>query len=331
MKRRQVLNLAASAAVASVGAGVAAPAWAAGRTYPDQPIRLLVGFPPGGATDVLARMVAQRLGARLNQSIVVDNQAGASGLLAAGNAAKARPDGYTLLFSSSTHATYPALYAKVPFDPVSSFQPIGLVATTPYVLVVHPSLPVRSMDELLAYARQHPGQLNYAGSSPGTAQHLGWELLKRAANVDMQYVPYKGSSDLLPDLKAGRLQAAIDNVAVMRPHIEDGSLRAIAVTGKTASAVLPGVPPISAVGGDLRDFEAVGWFGVFAPVGLAPDITQALTGELVASMRSDELKNRLLVLGAQAQDGSADALRQLLAREVQTWTPVIRNAGIKAG
>lgn len=324
MDRRKLLGLLASAS-AALAAG---PAWSKA-AYPSQPIRLMVGFPPGGATDVLARLVAQRVGARLGQSVVVDNQAGAGGLLATGNVAKAKADGYTLIFSSSTHAIYPALYSKVAFDPVTSFQPIGLVATTPYVLVVHPSLPVKTMQELLDYARKHPGELNYAGSSAGTAQHLGWELIKRAANVDMQYVPYKGSGDLLPDLRAGRLQAAIDNVAVMRPHIEDGSLRAIAVTGKAASAVLPGVPPISAVGGALADFEAVGWFGVFAPAGLPAQVSQVLATELAAVMQLPEVRERLLLIGAQAQDGSAGALRQMLDREVRTWTPIIQSAGIK--
>lgn len=325
VRRRDVLGLTIAGSTL-----VARPAWAQAKPYPTQPIRLLVGFPPGGATDVLARLVAQRLGTRLNQSFVVENQAGASGMLATGNAAKARPDGYTLLFASSTHAVYPALYSKVAFDPVASFEPIGFVATTPYALVVHPSLPVKSLQELLDYARANPGKLNYAGSSPGTAQHLGWELLKRMAKVDMQYVPYKGSSELLPDLKSGRLQAAIDNVAVIRPHIADGSLRAIAVTSRNASLVLPGVAPVSAAGGDVAGFEATGWFGLFAPAGLPADIAARLSQELAAVVQSDELRERLLVLGVQAQDGSASALRARLRQEIDTWTPLIRSAGIQA-
>ena len=326
MDRRQVLSLLATSSAAMM----AGPTWAKS-TYPAQPIRLIIGFPPGGATDVLGRLIAQHLGTRLNQSIVVENLPGASGMLATNNVAKAKADGYTLLFSSSTHATYPALYNKVAFDPVTSFDPLGFIATTPYVLVVHPSLPVKTMDELLEYARKHPGEINYAGSSPGTAQHLGWELIKRRAKVDMQYVPYKGTGDLLPDLRAGRLQAAIDNVAVMRPHIEEGALRAIAVTSKVESPVFPGVPPISAAGNGLDDFEAVGWFGLFGPTGLPPEVSHTLSTELAAVMQMDELKKRFLVLGAQAQDGSPAALTQMLKREIQTWTPVIKSAGIKAG
>ena len=325
MDRRKVLGLVA----ASAAACAAGPVWSKS-AYPSQPIRLMVGFPPGGATDVLARLVALHLGTRLGQSVVVENQPGAGGLLATANVAKAKADGYTLLFASSTHAIYPALYSKVAFDPITSFHPVGFVATTPYVLVVHPSLPVKSMQELLEYARKHPGELNYAGSSPGTAQHLGWELIKRNAKVDMQYVPYKGTGDLIPDLRAGRLQAAIDNVAVMRPHIEEGALRAIAVTGKSASPVLPGVAPISAAGDGLGDFEAVGWFGMFGPAGMPADVSQVLGAELAAVMQMDEVRQRLLALGAQAQDGSSAALSRMLKREMQTWFPVIQSAGIKA-
>jgi len=295
--------------------------------YPDRPIRMVVGFPAGGATDVLARLVAQRLGTRLGQSVVVENQPGASGMIATNGVAKARKDGLTLLFASSTHAVYPDLYAKVDFDPVASFTPIGLVAATPYVMVVHPSLPVKSVAELIAYAKAHPGQVDYAGSSPGTAQHLGWELFKRVAQVDMQYIPYKGSSDLLPDLKTGRIQAAIDNVAVMRSHIEDGSLRGIAVTSSEPSAVLPGVPPISAT---LPGFQTIGWFGVFGPAGLPKPIADRLSAELRAVMGEQDVRDRLLGLGAEARDGSAEALRTLLASEVATWSQVIKDAGIKA-
>ena len=296
--------------------------------FPKQPIRLLVGFPAGGTTDVLARMVAEKLSAALKQPVVVENQPGASGMLATGNVAKARPDGYTLLFASSTHAIYKELYRNVRFDPVESFSPVGLVATTPYVMVVHPSLPVKTVAELISYAKKHPGQINYAGSSPGTAQHLGWERLKRMSGADMQYIPYKGSTDVVADLRTGRLQAAIDNVAVMRQHIQAGYVRALAVTSRKPSSVLPGVPTVAESG--LAGFEAVGWFGVFAPAGTPKAVLDTLSGNLQGAMRADGLRNQFATLGAEPQSGSAQDLKKLLADEIRVWSEIIRSANITA-
>src|SRR5690606_8570056 len=253
-----------------------------------------------------------------------ENQPGASGLLATSNVAKAKPDGYTLLFSSSTHAIYPELYRNVAFDPVGSFTPVGLVATTPYVLVTHPSMPVKSVSELLEYAKKHPGEINYAGSSPGTAQHLGWELLKRMSETEMQYIPYKGSSEAIPDLATGRIQAAMDNVAVMRQHIESGSVRAIAVTSSEQSNVLPGVPTISESG--LAGFSAIGWFGIFAPGGTPQEVVDVVGEALQAVMRSDDVRSKLVTMGAESHSGRAEDLKTLLDSEVSTWRDIIKAA-----
>lgn len=298
------------------------------RAYPKQSIRLLVGFPAGGTTDVLARMVAEGLSTSLKQPVVVENHPGASGLIATGNVAKARPDGYTLLFASSTHAIYPKLYRNVSFDPIDSFTPIGLVATTPYVMVVHPSLPVRTVAEFIELAKDEPGQINYAGSSPGTAQHLGWELFKRMSVTDMQYIPYKGSSDALSDLRSGRVQAAIDNVAVMRQQIEGGHVRALAVTSRQPSNVLSGVPTIADSG--VADFEAVGWFGVFAPQSISRDVADALSQSLQAIMQQGQLREKLVMLGAESQSGSPQDLQRLLSSEVRKWGDIIESANIGA-
>jgi tripartite-type tricarboxylate transporter receptor subunit TctC len=296
--------------------------------YPQKPVRMIVGFPPGGTTDILARLIAEKLGGKLKQSVVVENQAGASGLIATGYVAKAPADGYTLLFSSSTHAIYPNLYKNVAFDPIKSFTPIGTVAATPYVLVVHKNLPVKNVAELLDYARKHPGEINYAGSSPGTAQHLSWELIKRMSKTDMQYIPYKGSADAFPDLRSGRLQAAIDNVAVMRANIDSGDVRPLAVTSKNPSSVLPGVPTIAPSG--LPGFESTGWFGVFAPAGTPKDVVDTLSASLGDIMKSEDVKAKLLVLGAEPLSGSSEDLKNLLAREVKTWSEVIQSAHISA-
>jgi tripartite-type tricarboxylate transporter receptor subunit TctC len=184
--------------------------WA--QKYPNTPIKLLVGTPPGGTTDIMARLVAQKMGDVLGQSFVIENKAGAGGLIATEAVAKGAADGYTLLMAPAQLATYKALYPATSLNAQQDLEPIGLVATTPYVMVVHPSLPVKTVPELLAYARANPGKLSLAGSTPGGAQHLSWELIKRHANVDMQYVPYRGTSALMPDLLAGRLQAGIDNI-----------------------------------------------------------------------------------------------------------------------
>jgi tripartite-type tricarboxylate transporter receptor subunit TctC len=324
MQRRSAFTL-LSAALASALLIGTAPCWA--QAFPSKQIRMVVGFPPGGTTDVIGRLVASRLSERLGQPVVVDNRPGASGLIGADAVAKAQPDGYTLLMSSSTHATYTSLYTKVPFDPVRDFEPVAFIGTTPYVMVVHPSLPVKSVGELIQYAKAQPGKLAYAGSTPGTAQHLGWELFKRSTGADMVYVPYKGTGALMPDLLSGRLQAAIDNVAVMTQHIKSGALRGIAVTSSRRSPVLPDLPTIAEEG--VPGFQAIGWFGVFAPAQTPPQIVQRLNAEITALMKQPELVQRMLELGAEPASGSQDELRKLLASEMALWTRVIRDAGVK--
>ena len=241
--------------------------------------------------------------------------------------AKSQADGYTLLMSSSTHATISSLYSNVPFDPVKDFEPIAFIGTTPYVMVVHPSLPVKSVSELIEYAKARPGKLSYAGSTPGTAQHLGWELFKRTTGTDMLYVPYKGTGALMPDLLSGRLQAAIDNVLVMVPHIKSGALRGIGVTSAKRSPAIPELPTIAEAG--VPGFQAVGWFGVFAAAKTPQPIVTKLNAEIAAIMKQSDVYDRLLAQGAEPVSGSPDDLRKLLAREIAIWSKVIREAGVK--
>lgn len=299
------------------------------QSYPNKPIRMLVGNPSGGTTDVIARLLANAMTDKLGQSIVVENRAGASGLIAAETAAKSNADGYTILMAPSQLSTFSALYPNSNFRADKDLQPLGLVATSPYVMVVHPSLEVRTFQELIAYAKAQPDSISYAGSTPGSVQHLSWEIIKKATDVDMQFVPYGGTSALLPDLLAGRLQAGIDNVAILTPYIQKGQLCSIAVTSQKPSSLLPDVPTIAA-SSDLKDFDALGWFGVFAPADLPLETATALNEALVHAMASKEIIHKLNELGAEPQSGSATDLAAILARDSLVWGDVIREAGVTA-
>ncbi|QHI96590.1 tripartite tricarboxylate transporter substrate binding protein [Xylophilus rhododendri] len=321
MHRRFTLLLALAAAL-PLGA-------AAQPAYPgNAPIRMLVGNPAGGTTDVVARLIAVKLGEQMRGAFIVDNKPGASGLIAAESVAKGTPDGYTLLMASSQLATFKALYPASTFDAERDLEPIGIVATSPYVMVVHPSLPVKTVPELLAYAKAHPGQISYAGSSPGTAQHLGWELIKRSTGTDMQYVPYKGTGALMPDLLAGRLQAGIDNVAILTPYIKAGQLRGIAVTSAKPSPLLPDLPTVAA--GGVPDFAAMGWFILYAPARTPPAVLAALRQGLQTVMAAPETREKLVGIGSDPQSGAAEEARALLKRETTVWGKVIKDAGITA-
>jgi len=290
------------------------------------PIKMLVGTPAGGTTDVIARLIAVRMGEALGQSVLVENKTGASGLIAAEAVAKSPADGYTILMASSQLATFRALYPATTFDPERDLEPLGLIATSPYVLVVHPTLPVKTLPELIAYAKANPGKLSYAGSTPGTAQHLGWEEIKRKAGINMQYVPYRGTSALMPDLLAGRLQAGIDNVAILTPYIKSGQLRGIAVTSAQRTSLLPNLPTVSSP--SVPDFSAMGWFGVFTASKVPPAMATALRNAIRSALNSVEFKDKLINMGAEAQNGGSDEMRTLLKSEVLTWTKVIKDNGI---
>ena len=321
MRPRCVLAL-----VVLLCAAVTVPVVAA-QDYPRRPIRLIVALPPGGSTDIMGRMLAGKLGERLGQQVVVDNRPGASGIIGDDLVAKSQADGYTLLLGSGSFGTINSLYAKLPFDTAKDFAPIALFATSPYVFVVHPSVPVTAMPDFIAYAKARPGQLNFAGSTPGSVQRLGGELLKRMTGIDMLYVPYKGTGALLPDLLGGRLQAAIDNVLVVVPYMKSGALRGLAVTSAKRSTVVPELPTIAET--VAPGFQASGWFGVLAAAGTPPDIIRKLNAEIVGAMQQPETRERLLAQGAEPLSGPPDELRKLLVRERDVWGKVIRDAGIK--
>ena len=301
---------------------------AGGETYPERPVRIVVGFPPGGTTDVIARLVAQALADRMGRSFIVDNRGGASGNIGAEAVAKSPPDGYTLLLTSSTHGTAASLYSHLGFDPVKSFAPIAILASTPYVLVTHPSVPVRSVAELIHYLKERPGELNYASTSPGTGQHLSGELLKRMAGVDIVHVPYKGTGPALPDLLAGRITLMFENVAIMTQYVNAKQLNGLAITSlKGRSPLLPDVPTVAESG--LPGFEVLGWFALLAPAGTPPEIVRLLNEESNAVLRTPAVADRLATLGAAPIGGTPAECRAFIEAEIAKWGAVIREAGIR--
>ena len=296
--------------------------------YPQRPVRLVVAVVAGGSTDVMARVIGAKLGERIGQQVVIDNRPGGSSVIGAEIVARAQPDGHTLLMASGSFGTLPNLFKKLPFDMDKDFAPVSLIATSPYVLVVQPTLPVKSVSELIAYGKANPGKLNYAGSTPGSLQRLAGELLKRTAGFDMTYVPYKGTGALLPDLLGGRLHVCFDNVLILTPYIRSNTLRALGVTSSKRSALFPELPTLAETG--VPGFHAVGWFGIFSTGKTPQPVVDKLHTALVAIMKDPDMRERLIAQGAEPLGGSPADLRKYLAEEISKWGKVIRDANIKA-
>lgn len=294
--------------------------------FPNRPIRLVVAVAAGGSTDVIARIVGARLAERLGQAVVVDNRPGGSSIIGVDLVVRSQPDGHTLLMGAGSLGTINALVPKAPFHAAKDLAPVALLGTSPYVLVVQPSLPVRSVGDLVAHAKANPGKLNFAGSTPGSLQRLAGEHLNRMAGIDLLYVPYKGTGQVIPDLLAGRLHAAFDNVLILAPYIRSGALRALAVTGGTRSSVMPELPTIGEAG--VPGFKAAGWFGIFVPAGTPAAVIGRLNSELSALMQEPGVGDRLVSQGMDPVSGPPELLRAHLAREMETWGKVIRDAGL---
>ena len=313
----------------AVGAVLAALAFgAAAQTYPSKPIRIVVPFPAGGTTDVLARAVAQKLTESLGQAAVVDNRPGAGGNIGAELVAKAPPDGYTLLMGTvGTHAINPSLYPKMPYDHVKDFVPVILVAGVPNVLVINPSLPVNSVQELIAYAKANPGKLNFASSGNGTSIHLSGELFKTMAGVQMAHVPYKGSAPALQDLVGGQVQLMFDNLPSSLALIRAGKLKALAVTSLTRAAALPDVPTVAESG--LPGFEASSWFGLLAPAATPQPVVVTLNTDVAKWLATPEAREKLLAQGANAAGGTPADFARHIAAETAKWQKVVKESGAK--
>ena len=298
--------------------------------YPQRPIRLIVGFTPGGATDLVGRLVAEKLPERLGQQVVVDNRPGASGIIAARLVGSAQPDGHTLLVSGSSISIVGSLYSQANFDVQRDLEPLAMVATTPYVMVTHPSIGVKTVPDLVAYAKPRAGKLSYGASTPGTVQHLSTEMFKRLVGIDMLFVPYKGTGAMLPDLLGGRIQVAMDNILVLVPHIKSGAVQAVAVSTVQRSPILPDVPALAESGiAALNGFDTGGWFSMYTTLRTPAGVVKKLNGEILTLLERADVRDRLLTFGATPLPGTPDDLRRQLAREVPRWRKVIQDADIK--
>ena len=301
--------------------------YAIAQTYPAKPVRIIVPFPPGGGTDIVARAVAQKLGESLGQTFVVDNRGGAGGTLGSEAAAKSPPDGYTLaIATSSTHGVAPSLYPKLGYDPVADFAPVTLVATTPFVLVVHPALPVKSVPELIALAKRQPGRLNYGSAGNGSSNHLTVEMFDMMANIKMTHVPYKGSGPALVDLMAGQVDLLINDMSSLINYVNAGKMRAIAVTSSKRNPALPKVPTIAE---SLPGYEAEAWYGVIAPSKVPAAITAKLQEEIVKLLRTTDLKDRLHTQGLDAVGNSQAEFLTYMQRDIAKWAKVVKASGAR--
>jgi tripartite-type tricarboxylate transporter receptor subunit TctC len=304
------------------------PLLALAQSWPTQPVRVMVGFPPGGTTDIIGRLVANELSEQLGKPFVVENRGGASGTIAAGVVAKSTPDGHNLILVPSTHGTARALYASLPYEE-SDFVATGLVASTPYVFVVHPDMPVKSFGELIALLKANPGKYNYASTSPGTAQHLGGELVKKMAGVDMVHIAYKGTGAVMADLLSGRVPMMFENVATMVPHIRKGTLRGLAVSSAKRTPLMPEVPTVAETGIGLEGFEVLGWFALLAPARTPPQIVQTLNAELNRMIAKPQVVAKLVELGAEPLGGMPERAAAFIRTEQEKWGRVIQDVGIK--
>ena len=324
----RIHRLALMVFVALAGAGVL-PGNASAQDYPNKALRLIVPFPPGGGNDILARSVGQRLAEAIGQQVIVDNRGGAGGLIGAELAAKAVPDGYTIFLASIGNLAFmPALHAKLPYDPVRDFAPLTLLATSAFIMVVNPSLPAKSVKELIALARAKPGQINYGSSGQGSSLHLTGEIFKLATSTDLVHVPYKGSGPALTDLIAGQVQIMFGTMPPTLPHVKTGKLRALGVSGTKRSVAAPEVPTIAEAG--VPGFEVLNWYGIVAPSKTPAAIVQRLNGELVKTLKAREMIESLGTQGLEAAGGTPERFGVFIKSEIAKYAKVIKAAGIRA-
>lgn len=301
---------------------------ALGQTFPSKPVKLIVPFPPGGGTDILARPIAQKLTERWGQQVIVENRAGAGGNIGTEAAAKAPPDGYTMVLGTvGTHAINQSLYANLGYDAVRDFAAITMVANTPNILVVHPSLEVRSVKELVAMAKARPGQINYASPGNGTPPHLAAEIFKSMAGVSLTHVPYKGSGPAMTGLLGGQVQMMIANAPVVLPHIKSGKLRALASTSDKRPASLKEFPTIAESG--LPGYEADTWYGMFTAAGTPKEIVDKLNADIVQVLKSKEIRELFAPQGADVVGDSPAEFSRKVQSEVEKWRRVIKSTGAR--
>jgi len=296
--------------------------------YPAKPIRMILAFPPGGPTDINARAVAQKLSDQMGQQVVVDNRAGAGGNIGAAEAARAAPDGYTIFYNTSAIAIAPSLYARIAFDPLKDFAPVVLAATVPLVLAVNPGLPVKTVQEFVAYAKANPSKTNYASSGAGTITHLASALFVTQMGLEMQHIPYKGSAPALVDVVSGQVQMMIDTINTVAPYAKDNRLRALAIAITRRSALLPDVPTLEQAAG-LPGFEMSAWQGVVVPAGTSPEIVARLNAEVNKALQGADLRARLAAGGSEPLGGTSEQYAAYIRSELGRWAKVVRDSGAK--
>jgi len=297
---------------------------AVAQSYPIKPIRIIVGYPAGGPTDMIARTVAQKLSPALGQQVIVDNRPGASGMIGAELTVKAAPDGYTLLTVPITYAVTPSVFPKMPYDAEKDLAPVALVAAAPFILVVHPTLPVKTVKDLIALAKSRPGQINYASASAGGMPHLAGELFNIMAGVKLTHIPYKGAAPATIDLLAGQVSLMFNNMLSAMPHVKSGKLRAVAVTSAKRSSAVPELPTVAET---IPGFEASGWYGAFAPAATPREIIAKLNGEINRLMRQPDVAQRLAGDGVEAVTMTPAEFGTYLHSEIVKWGKVVKISG----
>jgi tripartite-type tricarboxylate transporter receptor subunit TctC len=309
-------------------AGACAALTAGAQAYPSRPIRLIIPFSAGGAADVPGRILAQRLTETLGQQVVVDNRPGAGSTIGAEAAAKSPPDGYTLFMISNTHFVSAALYKKLSYDSLNDYTPISQITSAPNVLVIHPSLPAKSVKELIALAKAKPGQINYASSGNGSTQHLTGALFCKMAGINMTHIPYRGSGPVTADLLAGQVTVGFPGIAGMLPHIKSGKLRALGVTSAKRSPELPDVPTISEAG--VKGFEMVAWFGIAGPKGLPRDVLTTVQTDLLKVLKNPDFQKAMRVAGQEvAYQEKPEQFYEFMKAEAAKWASVVRESGAR--
>lgn len=315
--------IAAAFGVALVVAG--APARAAEPPYPSKPVTIVVPYAPGGVTDVIARLFATKLGARMNQSFIVENKPGAGGTIGTDYVARAKPDGYTLMIMIDTNTIAPALYAKLGSDPIKDFAPITLLATGPHIIVAHPSFGPSNMKELIEFAKAHPGE-PYASPGNGTGQNLGMEEIKLKAGIDLRHVPYKGGGQAINDVVGGQVKVAVLGLAPVLPFLKSGQLKAIALTGDKRSPILPNLATVSET---LPGFATLQWFAALAPADTPPEVIAKLHDAFVQVAHDPEIEQRVAAIGLEVRTTTPAELKKFMEADLPKWPPLVKAAGIK--
>jgi tripartite-type tricarboxylate transporter receptor subunit TctC len=307
-------------------AAIGSPDMASAQNYPIKPVRLIVGFPPGGAGDILARMAAQPLSVALHEQVVVDNRGGAGGLVATEIAAHSVADGYTLMFASIPHVINPFLYKKVDYDPIKDFDAVVQFVAAPLMMASNMTFPAKSVKELIALAKAKPGQINYGSGGSGSSSHLAMELFKSMAGVDLTHIPYKGTGPMFAELIGGQLNVTIASAVPLIPQVKGGKLRGLAVTGPKRAAAMPELPTI---GETVPGYEVINWFGIAAPRGTPKAVITRINAEMNAALKTSALRDLLAAQGAEAAGGTPEEFAALIQRDFAKWGKVVKASGAR--